>query len=121
MKNVIHYTYYDKKKECNAVKAVTTYDGQTITAVAYTHPTDVYNENFGKLLSGMRCEKKVLKKKLASAKRRLENETQYLIYLLEQADKVRGELEKTDYVVRETEAHLKSITAAVDDLAQNCQ
>lgn len=118
MKNYIYYTYYDKKKECKAVKAVTTYDGKAVVGHAYVHPSDTYDEEFGKQLAGMRCQRKILKRKLANSKQRIRDDSQYLIYLLERVEEIKKDIEKSEYIKRETEASLKAIEVALVDIAQ---
>lgn len=65
MKNfpVNFVTYFDKKKQCNAVKAITTYGGRYVSAIAYTHPNDTFNEELGKQIALTRLQAKIAKKK----------------------------------------------------------
>ena len=118
MQKYLYYTYYDKKKECNAVKAVTTYDGKTIAGYAYTHPTDTYDEECGKNLARARCQQKILKRKLSYSKRRIKEDAEYLLYLLERVAEVKKDIEKSEYIKAETEASLKAVTVAINDIAQ---
>lgn len=118
MQKYLYYTYYDQAKECQAVKAVTTYDGRTVAGYAYTHPTDTYDEEFGKTLARMRCQQKILKRKLSTSKKRLSNDTQFLTYLLTSVEDVKKEIEKSECIKMETEAAIKAISVAINDIAQ---
>ena len=113
-----YYTYFDKAKNCKAVKAVTTFAGRTVTGVAYVHPTDTFDEEFGKNLARMRCEKKIYKKKVQFSNQRIKEDTVLLKALLDFAKDVEKDLEKSYYILEESKASLKAVTVAIDDVAQ---
>ena len=113
-----YYTYFDNAKDCMAVKAVTTFAGRTVTGVAYDHPTDTFDEEFGKNLARMRCEKKIYKKKVQFSKQRIKEDSVLLVALLDFVEDVKKDIEKSEYILAETEASLKAVTVAINDIAQ---
>lgn len=67
------YEYFDKKKGCKAIKAVTTYGGKSVVAYSFTHPNDAYDVELGKAIAKKRLEIKIAHKRVSSMKHRAEN------------------------------------------------
>ena len=70
---VKYHEYFDKKRGCNAVKAITTYGGKYVSAVAYTSPGDIYDAEIGKKIAKLRLDIKIAKKRSASMQKRAYN------------------------------------------------
>lgn len=57
------YEYEDTARECKAVKAVTTYGGKSVSAVALTAPGDTYDVDTGKKIANLRLDIKIANKR----------------------------------------------------------
>lgn len=69
MKNEIKvFDYVDKKTGCHVVKAVTTYKGSPVMAIAKCDPADTFDLQVGTNLATLRLEQKVAKKRYSYRK-----------------------------------------------------
>ncbi len=80
------YEFFDKAKNCKAVKATTTYGGKRVTAVSYTHPNDTYDFEFGKKVAQKRLDIKLAHKRAASMKARAER---YAMLIVEYKNEIK--------------------------------
>lgn len=83
MLNFKYYEYMDTEKKCKAIKAVTTYEGKTVSGVAYLHPDDSYDYEIGKKIAELRCTLKVTDKKIKRFNRKSRGVQRELVSIVE--------------------------------------
>lgn len=88
------YEFYDKSKNCKAVKATTTYGGKRVTAVSYTHPNDTYDFEFGKKVAQKRLDIKLAHKRAASMRARAERYAQLIVEYKNEIKRMDKEMRK---------------------------
>lgn len=64
------YEFFNPAKDCKEIKAVSSYEGKTVTASALLHPGDEYDYEVGKEIARLRCDKKLCSKKISRFKRK---------------------------------------------------
>ena len=67
------YEFFNPGKDCKEIKAVSSYEGKTVTASALLNPGDAYNYEVGKEIEWLRCDKKLCRKKISRFKRKRKN------------------------------------------------
>lgn len=101
------YEYHDEEKGCQAVKAVTTYEGKSVYGIAYLHPDDAYDFELGKTIAKYRCYIKVIDKKIKRYGRKTKSIQEDMLYLA-------SELEHLTQVIKTYE---QIVQGAIDERA----
>ena len=114
--NVRLYTYTDTKTGCRVVKAVTTYLGQTLFATAKCDPVDEFNQEFGEKLAVTRLNIKIAKLRVAIAKERTADSTDYLNFLEKEQHLVTAAINREVANIMDRTAEFEALKKAEEDL-----
>lgn len=93
----------------NKVIALSTYAGKTVRGIAKCHPTDEFNEEYGKRLAAARCNRKIAAKRYERAFRKYR-------FMCEALKEVEAEFKKSCDYLRDAAAAEKEAILSVMDI-----
>lgn len=97
------YDYKDSEKNCQAIKAVSMYEGKSVYGIAYQHPDDAYDFETGKDIAKFRCYVKVMEKKIKRYKRKKRIVQEDILYLMREMDHLSSVLKTYESILTDAE------------------
>ena len=118
MLNFKYYDYFDNKKECQAVKAVSSYEGKTVYGISYLHPDDAYDYETGKIIAKYRCTLKIIERKIKRYGRKSKSVQEDILWLVNELNRLTNVLKMYEEVIEDAVAEQKSVNANLQEILE---
>lgn len=115
-KSEVQFIHTTSRNGMPKVVALKEYHGKMVSAVAKCSPNDIPSIKDGEALAALRLEQKILKKRLASAKRHQAEREKYIDYLMSMFEKMDHRYICGENNIKEILAAQKANEAALAEL-----